>query len=297
MVARCEFCYSALAIMITMAKQGRYGIDVFCKHFSVSGKPWVPPVVAEIGPGPNKGAGIAALMLGAKQYWSFEHSEQNSSNRQNNVQIATEIYDALQNDYWPNNASTEEVANGTEPAPEDTYWGPKLGGDIPFPYYYPSMLQKVDKDTLNDRLEAVLAALEGNNNTEAAIMSLPAWLDYDQSDQEEKFDFVWSHAVMEHMEDVIDCYCTLTSMMKQGGVQSHQIDHTSHGLADEVNGHYAWTRPFWEKRCATKGDGKINSLPPSFHRAVLTCFGNKIRITSCVMRRKIFASTSWLKIL
>jgi len=259
-----------------MAKKGRYGIDVFCKHFSITGKKDVPAVVGEIGPGPNKAAGLAALMLGAKQYLSFEYSEKCSSNREDNFEILMDIRESLKNGYRPKNMSPKAVAAGEEPPFDDTYWGPNLPGDIHFPYYYPQILDDLDKSTLDDRFDAVARALNGDNNSEASIDYIPAWLEYEQTPNEDKFDFVWSHACFEHVEDPIDAYCVLTSMMKVGGVQSHQIDHTVHGMDEKVNGHYAWTRPFWEKRCASKGDGKINCLPPSFHRALLTCFNNKI---------------------
>lgn len=99
---------------------GAYGIDVFAKHFSVAAyddkcmtSDWsdlVPETVAEMGPGGGIGAGLAALVFGAKTYYTFEGDLRSM---QLDAMVAlNEIIFLVNNGYVPRNSQSAEIARG-----------------------------------------------------------------------------------------------------------------------------------------------------------------------------------------
>ena len=261
---------------------GAYGIDVFAKHFSVAAyedkcmtADWsdlVPETVAEMGPGGGIGAGLAALVFGAKTYYTFEGDLRSM---QLDAMVAlNEIIFLVNNGYVPRNSQSPEIARGMEKPPVDDQWGP-LDGDIRFPYFH---YEPFSAEKARARIPAIVAAIKGDNNSEASINRITRWHE-GKPDEElfDKIDFVWSHAVMEHVARVAPCYARLTQYVKPGGKQSHQIDMTSHSRTEKYNGHYAWSA---FELAASNGqhhiEDIINGLAPTFHKKTLEGFGNEV---------------------
>ena len=79
-----------------------------------------------MGPGGGIGAGLAALVFGARTYYSLEgHPFQ----LQLNAMVAfNEIMQVISNGYVPNNSQSPEIARGEEEPPVDDQWGTLNGG-------------------------------------------------------------------------------------------------------------------------------------------------------------------------
>ena len=147
--------------------------------------------------------------------------------------------------------------------------------DIRFPYYH---FEPIDAKQARSRIPAIVAALKGDNNSEAAIRRVYQWHEGDiQEELVGQVDFVWSHAVMEHVADVKSCYQRLTEYLKPGARMSHQIDMTSHSRTPEYNGHYKWSAmELVEQNSMRNPEDIINTLAPSFHKAAIEEAGNEI---------------------
>jgi len=61
----------------------------------------------------------------------------------------------------------------------------------------------------------------------------------------DSLDLIFSHSVMEHVADPASTYTACHRWLKPGGVLSHKIDHSSHGITREWNGHYFLSDSLW----------------------------------------------------
>ena len=88
-------------------------------------------------------------------------------------------------------------------------------------------------------------------------------------------DFIWSQAVMEHIEDTRAAYRAMHAWLRPGGFMSHSVDYDSHGHASGWNGH--WTVPSLAWRIV-RGNRPffINRQPHSSHRSEIQAAGFEI---------------------
>jgi SAM-dependent methyltransferase len=82
--------------------------------------------------------------------------------------------------------------------------------------------------------------------------------------ENESVDLIYSHAVLEHVNDLESAYRTMYRWLRPGGFISHQIDFRSHGMTQEWNGHWAVSEMQW-KIAAGKRLYLINRQPCSEH--------------------------------
>ena len=88
-------------------------------------------------------------------------------------------------------------------------------------------------------------------------------------------DLVFSHSVLEHVDQPADAYKACFRWLKPNGIMSHKIDHSSHGITNSWNGHYAIPRWLW--RIIRGGRPYLlNRLTPSEHRALIKSAGFEI---------------------
>ena len=84
-------------------------------------------------------------------------------------------------------------------------------------------------------------------------------------------DWIYSHSVMEHVDDVEGAYAAMHRWLRPGGFVSHQIDLRSHELFPEWNGH--WGVPRWKWRVIRgRRVYLINRLPASAHARAIRRF-------------------------
>jgi hypothetical protein len=81
-------------------------------------------------------------------------------------------------------------------------------------------------------------------------------------------DVILSHAVLEHVVDLEATYRALARWLKSGGLMSHQIDFTSHGITETWNGYRAYPEILW-RIIAGRLPYLINREPCSAHLELL----------------------------
>ena len=233
--------------------EARYCYSVWMRHLRIvvgTQGTKVPNCVAELGPGDSLGIGLAAMLSGANRYFALDRKA--FANPQTNLAILDGLL---------------ALFRARAPIPDDSEFPgvfPKL-----HTYAFPS-------DILGEahlahcleprRVQAIRRATAG----EPSIAGEPVEIRYLAPWNEagtilpESVDWVFSQAVLEHVDDVSAAYSALMKWLRAGGLMSHSIDYCCHGLTGDWNGH--WSIPDW---LWTIVRGRraylINRLPHSAH--------------------------------
>jgi SAM-dependent methyltransferase len=185
-----------------------------------------PSVVAELGPGDSLGAGIAAVLSGAKKYYALDIADYGANERNRPV------YDALKSRF-------NELAD--IPGPESF---PRLCPALP-DYSFPFRLSAgagVAPWNEPERQSAIQSALEDTLSSESIIEYISRWNEAHRIRPGE-VDFVFSQAVMFYVDDLDKCYAQLGQWLKPGGLLAAQIDFTCLYFDTAWYGH--WCYPEW----------------------------------------------------
>ena len=241
----------------------RYCYGVWLKHLTLSwnsGFRKIPETVAEIGPGTSIGVGLAALLSGANTYYALDVVK--STNIKDNLNTLDKLiklfrtragrpkkgwptFDKhLNKDLFPSDILTEEVLNI-------------------------SLSQK--------RIDSIKRSIiNPNSQNDITIKYIVPW-DDPQVIPEGSLDMLFSHAVLEHVNDLSKIYQAFASWLRTGGYMSHQIDFKSHGVSNKWNGHWAYTDFLW-KITTGKRHYLINRYPCSAHIDIIRKNGFKIAL-------------------
>lgn len=204
--------------------------------------PWeTPETVLEIGPGKSLGVGVAALLSGVRRYWAYDANALRETCEES--QLVPELARLYQQQAVFADAAA--VLPSTS-LPPQFFSDDRLG-------LAPKRLRRV-KDSLARRSDLITYF------TDAA--ALPA----------NSVDFLFSHSVLEHVDDLGPLYERMWEWLKPGGTMTHSIDFTAHGTSPHWNGH--WTIPDWMWQ-VLKGRRRyfINRAPISRHRILLEHYG------------------------
>ena len=208
--------------------------------------PGVPKSVAEIGPGDSIGIGLAALIAGSDRYSGLDVVPYSLS--RHNDRVFRTLVGFFQE---------------RKPNPS---WGWPNYDHMLDGRFFPSRI--LDDDLLarsldGARLEKIAAALQGRRSDPIRIAYHCPWTS-SASIEPESVDWIYSHSVMEHVDDIEEAYVSMHRWLKPGGFLSHQIDLRSHELFPEWNGH--WGVPRWQWRVIRgRRVYLINRLPYSAH--------------------------------
>lgn len=207
----------------------RYCYSVLLRHFVKLHEAGVDTrfrTVAEIGPGRSVGTGLAALIAGSDRYFGFDIKDYGAQ------PDAGAMFDRIAG-----------LFDARTPPP---------GGEE-FPTIKPVLKDDgFPADALPDsRLNATLARdrlsdLRSRLGDAAAtpVQYRAPWFDADIIEPG-SVDWIFSQAVMEHVDDLYGTYDACRDWLTPGGVMSHQIDFKSHGTAQQWNGHWAYGDATW----------------------------------------------------
>jgi SAM-dependent methyltransferase len=247
----------------------RYCYSVYLRHLvklAEAGLPTAPRAVAEIGPGESVGAGLAALIAGAGRYVGLD--VKHYALRPDTLALFDEIV-ALFRERVP-------IPGGSEfPTIK-----PELRDDA-----FPSRILSAER--MVRALDPVrLDALRGRiarGGEESPFGHIAPWHDAG-SIAPGAVDWIFSQAVMEHVDDLALTYRACREWLAPGGVMSHQIDMKSHGTAAAWNGHWAYSDAMWR---VVRGRRLylVNRAPASAHRAAMAAAGFAIITEQPVIRR------------
>jgi len=203
--------------------------------------------VAELGPGDSLGIGLSAMLTGANRYFAFDmlphaRTASNLHTLEHLVQYFGSQQDLPDVDQFP------EI------------WPPVASLGFPQAIIGNGRL---DACMRPERIDAIRRAIQSGEANGIEIHYAAPWTDSGVL-RSESVDLVFSHAVLEHVEDIDATYDALFRWLKPGGAMSHQIDFRSHGLTRDWYGH--WTVSQWTWRLVRgRRPYLINRLPASAH--------------------------------
>jgi hypothetical protein len=238
----------------------RYCYSVYLRHLvhlDAVGADTNPRTIAEIGPGASIGTGLSGLIAGAERYHGFDIKAY-GSNPQNLAVFEDLVALFTAREPIP---GTDEFTN-IKPALETTDFPRHILTD-----------ERLDRALAADRLARLRAALtpDGMAAPDAAISYVAPWFE-DAQLLRGSVDWIFSQAVMEHVDDLEATYMACRAWLSPGKAMSHQIDFKSHGTAATWNGHWAYSNSAW---CMVRGARGylINRAPHSRHCAAMAAAG------------------------
>jgi len=235
----------------------RYCYSVYLRHrakLADAGVAAAPRAVAEIGPGESVGTGLAALIAGAERYVGLDVKQY--AMRPDTLALFDDLV-ALFRAKTPI-PGTGEFKTIKPDLPSDAFPARALGAD--------ALARALDPARLAD-LRARLAA----GGKASPVRYAAPWHDGGRIERG-AIDWIFSQAVMEHVDDLAATYAACRDWLAPGGIMSHQIDFKSHGTAAAWNGHWAYSDALWR---VIRGRRLylINRQPASAHRAALRAAG------------------------
>src|SRR5579862_6161500 len=255
----------------------RYCYSVWLRHFVMAHRNGLcqqaPNTLLELGPGDSLGIGLAALLTGAEKYFGLDVVEHASIER--NLAVFDELV---------------ALFRKKEPIP----------GEREFPrvrplldsYEFPSqILLKNDLDRLlaQGRLEAIKHSIL-KMQEQGSMVSYVTGVLGQQTIPQHSVDMVFSQAVLEYVEPLLDTYCLMNTWLRPGGFISHQIDFSCHGLAKDWDGHWAYSDLIW-KLIRGKRVWFINRAPYSVHLRMIEQAGfrvhSELRVKATAARSEI----------
>lgn len=187
--------------------------------------------IGELGPSSSFGVGLAALITGAKSYTALDvvHFEI----VEKNLILFDEIVTLFRN--------KTDIPNDEE-FPQINL---KLGS-----YKFPEKIltNEVLTDLLHeDRIEKIREAILNYSNTgisDNSINYLVPWSNF-INELKNSFDFVFSRAVMEHIDDYAQTYFYLNQCMKSNAIMLHDIEYHNHKIGKHWNMHWCFPNVLW----------------------------------------------------
>jgi hypothetical protein len=205
--------------------------------------------------------GLAALLSGSREYSAFDVVEYAQSDR--NLTVFDELVELFRS-----RAGTPD---------RDGF--PDIGPLVDLRGFPSHILtdERLAASLAPSRVAAIRAALLNPGTTASDGISLRyivPWQDAHNL-RPGSIDFLFSHAVLEHIDDLPSAYASMYEWLKPGGMMSHQIDFRSHGLTTSWNGHWAYSNFVWAI-IRGKRPFLLNRQPYSVHRAFMRRTGFRI---------------------
>jgi SAM-dependent methyltransferase len=260
----------------------RYCYSVWLRHLSLahaSGRlpGGVPRVVAELGPGDSIGIGVAALLSGAEKYYALDLV------RYSDLRRSLVLFHELVRLF----AAREPVPGASEfpalkPALDSDAFPRQILGDA-------TLRAALDPG----RVAEIRAAINDTADSPTMITYHAPWND-PAVIQPGSVDFIFSQAVLEHVDDLDGVYAAMHRWLAPAGLMSHQIDFQCHRKADTWNGHWTYSDLAW-KVVVGRRAFLLNRAPHSRHLAILKKSGfdivmdQPVRSASILERRQLAA--------
>jgi len=246
---------------VDVAKSARYCYAVWLRHLVMAAENGLGTdvrVVAELGPGASLGAGLAALLCGAEQYYAFDVVEHTEPQR--NLKVFDDLV---------------ALFRARTPIPDETEFPfvcPRLKSHaFPHALLTDARLESALADT---RIARIRRSLEDVRSANSMIQYRAPWTG-DKVLQAESVDLVFSQAVFEHVDDLQTAYQVMWRWLRPGGFVSHTIDFRSHGWSGDWDGHWRLSDLQWAL-VRGKDVWSINREPWSTHQRLLTSQGFRV---------------------
>jgi SAM-dependent methyltransferase len=204
----------------------KFSYSLFLRHYVLRSRFRVPEpgeTVAELGPGSSLGFGIAAVIAGASCYRAYDVAARFNTGR--NLKIFDELV---------------ELFRKRAPIPHEG----EFSRIFPFldDYAFPARLTESHGAAALDpsRLAIIREDIAAGGKTFIRVD-----VGMTQTAGDKTFDWIASHSVMEHIDDLDGVHRFLGRALKPDGVMTHLIDFSAHGLSDQWNGHWTISELGW----------------------------------------------------
>ena len=190
----------------------------FLRHYSYAAPYFenrIPKIVAELGPGSSYGVGFCALLFGAEIYYALDFVDHTDPVR--NLRVFDELVKMF--------SEHRPVPRHETMFPEPTRW------DFPPGFVMPS----------EERLTAIRDDIA--KNAKRFIRPAIPWTNAEIP--EKSIGWLWSHSVMEHIDDIEYAWDSCARWLAPNGVMTHEIDYRSHMLTKHWNGHWSINDLCW----------------------------------------------------
>lgn len=245
------FITKMLPIAAGGTASARYCYAVWMRHLLLLTKfngGEIPAQVAEIGPGDSLGVGLAALLSGAQSYFALEAIKYWNNDR--NLKIFDELVALFQQ---------KETIPGNDEFP---LLKPVID-DHSFPQTI--ITDQILAESLNpERLEMIRNELRNSENANNEFIQYKVPWHGEDIIIPNAVDFIFSHVVLQHIDEIEDAFISMDHWLKPGGFVSHIVDYRTLGNTKTWNGH--WTVPDWEWKIMVGGRNfSINRKPHSYY--------------------------------
>jgi len=216
--------------------------------------------VAELGPGESLGTGLAAILSGADRYYALDVVA--AADRAQNLRVFDEVVELFRHrEPIPGPAEFPRVAPVL-----DSY-------AFPHEILTPDLLARCLSEERVGSIREALASASGASGPIRIGYRAP-WHG-PQVIERGTVDWVFSQAVLQHVDDLELTYGALGAWLRPGGVTSHQISFGSYGTAREWDGHWQYSDRMWK---IVRGSRPylINRQPHSAHMDLLKRFGFEV---------------------
>jgi hypothetical protein len=209
----------------------------------------LPLRVAEFGPGESLGIGLCAMLAGADEYYGLDVVDH--TNKAENLKIFDELITLFK--------EKSIIPDANE------FPGIHIILDD---YSFPSgiitdaVLQKTLSEERINAIKYLLTSTTENSYNNMTIKYIVPWENY--FGVYPKVDWVFSQAVLEHIDNLSHFYHILKQIILPQGFTSHDIDFRSHDETYTWNGHWAISDKRWKRIRGTR-PYLINREPLSTH--------------------------------
>jgi len=203
--------------------------------------------------------GLAALLSGASHYCGFDITRH--ANKDRNLRILEELVELFKkratrpSKGWPRLADGKDMSS----FPAHILPDEKLG--------------ELLSESRVSQLRSTLANIDQSQYL-SPVSYLAPCTDL-RSVPANTADLVISQTVLQHVTDIQATYQAMFSWLRPGGVMSHQINLSSHGLSDTWNGYRAYPELLW-RMIAGRRQFIINRMPLSGHLRLIQSAGFEV---------------------
>jgi hypothetical protein len=198
--------------------------------------------VAELGPGSSFGVGFAALIAGAQKYYGLDLLDHSDSTE--NLRIFDDLVGM-----FARRAAIPAQGTHSRTFPDLSEYG------------FPAYLAGVETSGNAERMSAIRADIVGQ--TKRFFEVAAPWSDA-HIVREGSVDWLISHSVLEHVDDLVPTYRDMALWLRPGAYATLLVDFYSHDLTSEWNGHWAVGEDVW-RLIRGKRPYLINRAPLATH--------------------------------
>lgn len=177
--------------------------------------------IAEIGTAGSYGVGFCSILTGTKKFTALEI--ENNFNIEENLKLLEEIFELFKN--------RTKLTNNF----------PQLNIPLEAKHVNTFPFEEIDINTLKNKKALIEISLKEQKKTNL-IETILNW--EDKSDL--NFDFIYSRAVMEHVNMPENIYKKIYENLKTNNYMLHDIELHSHDLTSKLNGHLRISSLLWK---------------------------------------------------